>query len=190
VKEKGARPPAAPFFFALRNCAGWTLIELTVVLAVAAVLIFFAVRNFRPQEALALQQAERLRNDIRSIQMLAITWNQALRVTTIAAVPGPDCPNLPAIQAQYEVRCVSGSATAPCNGVNPVINPATGQAYRIRLECGLDIAGPGFTMDFDALGRPKNGANFIAANAVYNITGGGAARGVTVLPATGFASVQ
>lgn len=160
-----------------------------MVLVVVAVLIFFAVRALQPRDALALQQAERLRNDIRNIQMLAITWNQALRVTTVAAVPGPDCPTLPAVQARYEVRCVSASATAPCN-VNPVVNPATGQAYRINLECGLDIAGPGFTLDFDALGRPKNGANFIAANAVYNITGGGAARVVTVLPATGFVSVQ
>ena len=158
-----------------------------MVLVVAAILVVFAVRTYHPREAIALQQAERLRNDLRNIQMLAITWNQALRLTTTAAT-GSTC--VPAVLAKYEVRCVSGSATPPCNGVNPVVNPATGQAYSVSLECGLDLTGPGFTLDIDALGRPKNGAAFINASATFTISGASTARSVVVAPVTGLATAQ
>lgn len=170
MKSNGAPPLAAPRFFSPRWGAGWTLIELTVVLVVVAILVFFAVRSYRPQDAIALQQAERLRNDIRNVQMLALTWNQALRVTTAAN--------------SYSISCVVAGAS-PCN-VSPVVNPATGQAYLVNLEAGLTLAGPGFSLDLDALGRPKNGANFIAANATFTISGGSVARTVVVAPLTGF----
>jgi prepilin-type N-terminal cleavage/methylation domain-containing protein len=154
--------------------AGWSLVELVVVLVVVAVLAFFAVRSFQPREALALQQAERLRNDLRNVQMLAITWSQALRVTTAAG--------------SYSISCVVAGAS-PCN-VNPVVNPATAQPYQVSLEPGMTLAGPGFSLDFDALGRPKNGANLIVANATFTITGASVARSVVVAPVTGFATAQ
>ena len=173
MNEKGAPPPAAPLFFAHRQ-GGWSLIELSIVLAIAAVLIFFAVRSFQPQEAIARQQAERLRNDLRNVQMLAMTWDQALRVTTAAG--------------SYSISCVTAGA-APCN-VSPVINPATGQSYLVNLEAGLTLAGPGFTLDIDSLGRPKNGGAFTATSATYTISGASAARTVTVEPLTGFPAAQ
>jgi hypothetical protein len=164
--------------------------ELSIVLAVAALLIFFAVRSFQPKDAVALQQAERLRNDLRHAQMLAITWNQTLRVATAAAVPGPNCPNAPDFPARYEVRCASASAVAPCNGANPVVNPATGQAFRVNLECGFDLGAPAFTLDLDSLGRPRNGANLAAADATYTVSGGSSNRTVVVVPLTGFVTAQ
>jgi hypothetical protein len=81
------------------------------------------------------------------------------------------------------------AGAAPCN-VNPVVNPATGQPYLVNLEPGFTLAGPGFSLDLDALGRPKNGAALISANATFTITGGSAARSVTVAPLTGFAVAQ
>lgn len=164
------------------------MLELAVVLVVVGIVGYFVVRSFQPKEAIALQQAERLRDDLRHIQMLAITWNEALRVTAVAAVPGPSCP--PGVPARYEVRCVSGAATPPCNGANPVRNPATGQLYSINLECGLDLAGPGFSLDFDTLGRPKNGAALIGANANFTVSGASGARSVSVTPLTGFVTAQ
>jgi prepilin-type N-terminal cleavage/methylation domain-containing protein len=183
--KRGAASASAPFFLP-RPYGGWTLIELVIVLVVLSIITYFVVRSFQPKEGLALQQAERLRNDLRHIQMLAITWNEALRVTTTAATPGPCSP---ATQARYEVSCVTGSATPPCN-VNPVIDPATGDPYVVRLECGLDVVGPGFTLDLDTLGRPKNGAALTIANANFQITGASVARIVAVAPLTGFATVQ
>jgi prepilin-type N-terminal cleavage/methylation domain-containing protein len=154
---------------------GWTLLELTIVVAVGAVLAYVAVRTLHPQEAIALEQAERLRNDLRQVQMLAITWGQPLRVTAAAT--------------SYSVSCVTASASPPCN-VSPVINPLTRAGYLVDLEPGLNLAGPGFLLDLDALGRPKNGAALITANAVFTISGGGGARTVVVAPITGFVSAQ
>jgi type II secretory pathway pseudopilin PulG len=174
VKGNGAPPLAAPLFFAHRRAAGWSLIELVVVLAIVAGVIFFAVRSYRPLDAIALQQAERLRNDVRSVQMLAITWNQPLRIAPAAN--------------SYTVSCVT-AGVAPCN-VTPVVNPTTRQPYLVNLEPGLTLAGPGFNLDLDTLGRPKNGANLIAANATFTINGGGVARTVVVTPLTGFVTAQ
>ena len=143
-------------------------------MVVVAVLTFFAVRSYQPKEALALQQAERLRNDLRHVQMLAMTWNQALRVTATAN--------------NYSVSCVTAGAS-PCN-VSPVVDPASGSPYVVNLEAGLSLAGPGYTLDFDALGRPKNGAALVAANATFTVSGASVARTVTVAPLTGFATAQ
>lgn len=166
MNADGAPPLAAPLFFVPRRLAGWSFLELTIVLAVLAILTFFAVRNFYSQEAIALQQAERLRNDLRHVQMLAITWGQPLRVTAAAG--------------SYSVSCVTAGAS-PCNAV-PVINPATGQPYTVSLEPGITLAGPG-TLDLDALGRPSNGVT-------YTISGGTTPRSVVVAPVTGFVVAQ
>jgi type II secretory pathway pseudopilin PulG len=178
MQRNGARPLAAPRFFCPASfpfrSRGWSLIELVVVLIACSAIAYFAIRNFQPRDAISLQQAERLRDDLRHAQMLAITWNQALRITTAAT--------------GYSVSCVT-AGSAPCNA-SPVIDPASGRTYSVNLETDLTLAGPGFTLDLDALGRPKNGAAFISASATYTITGGSAARTVTVQPLTGFASAQ
>jgi type II secretory pathway pseudopilin PulG len=174
MERNGARPLPAPRFFSSR-AGGWSLLEIVIVLGACSAIAYFALRNFQPRDAIALQQAERLRDDVRHAQMLAITWNQALRITTAAA--------------SYSVSCVTAAASPPCNA-SPVIDPASGRAYSVNLETDLTLAGPGFTLDLDGLGRPKNGAAFISANATYTITGGSAARTVTVQPLTGFASAQ
>lgn len=150
---------SAPRFFS----AGWTLFELTIVLVVAAGMVFFAVRTFRPAEALALEQAERLRNDLRQAQMHAITWGKTLRVTIPSAT-------------SYSIGCATAGAP-PCD-----------TATVVALEQGLSVAGP--TLDFDTLGRPVSAGSLITANAVYTISGGGASRTVSIAPVTGFGIAQ
>jgi hypothetical protein len=108
------------------------------------------------------------------MQMLAMTWNRELRLSVAAT--------------SYSVSCI-GPATGPCVA-SPVIHPGTGQSFSVTLESGLTLAGPGFSLDFDALGRPKNGASFITSNATFSISGGASPRVVTVTPVTGFATVQ
>jgi type II secretory pathway pseudopilin PulG len=155
--------------------SGWTLVELTIVLVVAAILAYVVVRNLAPKEALALEQAERLRNDLRHVQMLALTWGQPLRVTAAAG--------------SYSVSCVTAGGTPPCNA-SPVLDPVTRAPYQVTLEPGLALSGPGFTLDLDALGRPRNGAALVAATATFTISGGGIARTVTLAPLTGFVAAQ
>lgn len=159
-----------------------------MVIVVISILVYVSLRAFQPKEAIALQQAERLRNDLRHIQMLALTWNRALRLTVVGG------------GASYEVCCLDAAMAAclpnapvppaPCAVPSPVRDPATGLPYSIALEPGLVLAGPVFSLNFDAMGRPKNGANLIAANATFTITGAGSLRTVTVAPVTGFATAQ
>ena len=150
------------------------MLELVIVIAIGSVLAYVAVRAFNPQEAIALEQAERLRNDLRQAQMLALTWGQPLRVNVAAT--------------SYSFSCVTAGA-APCDQ-SPVIDPATRSAYAVNLESGLTLAGPGFTLDLDALGRPMDGAALRTTNATFTIGGGGGSRSVVVAPLTGFATVQ
>jgi hypothetical protein len=150
-----------------------------IVLVVLAILTYTVVRSLRPAEALGLQQAERLRDDLRRMQTLAMTWNQPLRLNIVAGSP-----------ASYFASCVSGSATPPCNGGAAVFDPGRAGPFQVVLPSELGLAGPGFTLDIDALGRPKNGAALIAANATFTITGGGVSRTAVVAPLTGFVTAQ
>ena len=177
AKRDGAST-RAPRFFSRAASAGWTLVELVVVLTVLAVLTYVVARSLRPGEALALQQADRLRDDLRHMQTLAMTWNQSLRLNIAAGPP-----------IRYYVTCVSGSATAPCNGANAVVDPAKAGPFQVDLPTELGLTGPGFTLDIDTLGRPKNGAA-LAGNATFTITGGGVARTTVVTALTGFVTAQ
>jgi hypothetical protein len=94
-----------------------------------------------------------------------------------------------AAAGSYSVSCVTASGTPPCNS-SPVLDPATQASYQVMLEPGLTLSGPGFTLDLDALGRPRNGAALVAATATFTISGGGIARTVTVAPLTGFVAAQ
>ena len=171
-------PTRAPRLF-LSPAAGWTLVELVIVLVILGILTFVVVRSLQPAQAQALQQAERLRDDLRRMQTLAMSWNQSLRLTIVAGPP-----------ASYFVSCVSATATPPCNGAAAVSDPGRAGPFQVQLPSELGLSGPGFTLDVDTLGRPKNGAALIAGNATFTITGGGPARTAVVTPLTGFVSAQ
>ena len=176
-------PIRAPRFFSRAATAGWTLTELVIVLVVASIMTtVVVVRSLPPKQPQALLQAERLRDDLRHMQLLAMTWNQSLRLTVQAGPP------------RYSVACVTASAVAPCNAI-PVLDPGRGGLFQVNLEEGLDLslligAGASLTLDMDPLGRPRNGAALIGANSTFTIGGGGVSRTVVLLPLTGFATAQ
>lgn len=155
--------------------------ELLIILVIAAVLIYMSVRFLRPAEGQAFQQAERLRDDIRLIQILALTWNQPLRLTLVSA-------------NRYEVCCLNAAMTgcttgaAPC-ATDPVLHPGRGQAFRVDLEGGLTFSATS-TLEFDPLGRPCNGATLRTGSVTFDIAGGAGTRSVVIAPITGFATVQ
>ena len=184
--SRNGAPIRAPRFFSRAVAAGWTLTELVIVLGVMSIMTaVVVVRSLPPKQPQALLQAERLRDDLRHMQLLATTWNQSLRLTVTAAAP----PN----PARYSVSCVAAGA-APCNTA-PVLDPGRGSAFQVDLEPGLDLglligAGASATLDMDPLGRPRSGAALISANSTFTIGGGGVARTVVLQPLTGFATAQ
>ena len=70
-------PIRVPRFFSRRRSdGGWSFVELVMIIGIAAVLAAVTVMRFRPLDEQAYQQADGLRNDLRHMQMLAITWGQ------------------------------------------------------------------------------------------------------------------
>jgi type II secretory pathway pseudopilin PulG len=169
----------APRFF----LAGWTLVELTVVLVIMAVLAYVVVRSLRPGEALALQQAERLRDDLRHVQTLAMTQSRSLQLKLGAPA---NCPGV-----SYHVIHCDVVAADPCTGATnaAIADPRLpGGLFCVTLESGLGLAGA--NLYFDPLGRPKNGSAVIPASVTFTITGGGTSRSAVVTALTGFVTAQ
>ena len=176
----------APRFFLPAACAGWTLVELTVVLVILAVLAYVVVRSLRPGEALVLQQAERLRDDLRHVQTLAMTQNRSLQLKLGAPTSGTACPGA----AYYVINCTVAGAD-PCAGATDaaIADPRQQNGiFCVTLESGLALAGA--NLYFDPLGRPKSGSAVIPASVTFTITGGGTSRSAVVTPLTGFVTAQ
>jgi hypothetical protein len=152
---------------------------------VLSIISYFVVRSLQSNEALALQQAERLRNDVRHVQMLALTLGKSLQLTLVGAPPGP-CP----AGTTYWVIDCTVAAPDPCTGApnTPIVDPATGQNFCVALEPGLALAGANF--HFDPLGRPKTGAALTSTNVTFTVSGASTARTVVLTPLTGFVSAQ
>lgn len=160
----------------MKKSRGFTLAELVIFLVIAAVLAAAALMYYRPTEIQARYQAERLRSDLRHMQMLAVNWNVMLRLVTTGT--------------SYAVHCAT-STTAPCpaSTATPITDPATAEPFTVALQQGLALTGPdsggAITLDFDALGRPRRAAGLLTADATLTVTG----YTVTVLAITGYMTV-
>lgn len=183
MQTDGARPAAAPRFFSPRRPAGFTLVELVITLVIMATLTYLVVRVLSPKQTQALQQAERLRNDIRHVQALAMNLNKSLQVKQSGTVPG----SCPANTIYWVIDCTVAAAD-PCTGApnTPMTDPATGKVYCVAAEAGLGYSAA--DLQFDPLGRPRSGAALIPAAVTLTITGGNPNRDVVVTPVTGFVS--
>jgi hypothetical protein len=159
------------------------MLELVIFMMITAVISVTAVLAYRPNDVNARYQAEQLRSDMRHMQMLASTWGLTLRLS--------------ATGGSYSVQCASVTvAPCPASTATPVTDPATGAQFLVSLQTGLTLAGPtesavAITLDFDALGRPRNAAGLIVNDAVMTMTAsGGPVYTVAIKPVTGFAVVS
>jgi type II secretory pathway pseudopilin PulG len=151
--------------------AGFTLIELVMIIVIVSVLGVVAVGRSQSTEITVSIEADHLARDIRHMQMLAMTWGQSLRLT--------------AAGTSYNVSCIT-AGPAPCN-VAPVVDPATAAAFNRSLESNVTVAGA--ALDIDALGRPLAGGALLNGDTTYTLTGGTETSTVTVARLTGFVTV-
>jgi MSHA pilin protein MshC len=157
----------------VRRCsAGFTLLEMVVVMLLAAILVAATATRWDATDATAPAQADLLARNIRHMQMLAMSWGQSMRLT--AAGGG------------YSVACVTTGA-APCNA-SPVIDPASGQAFSILLSNNVTLSGG--PISIDTLGRPVSGSTPITTNTTFTLSAGTSAWSVVVSPITGFVAVS
>jgi MSHA pilin protein MshC len=153
-----------------RNEAGFTLIEMIIVMSVVGILSAYAImKNSSPATYTLLSQAQTMASDIRHVQSLATTWGKSLRITAVAGTNGT-----------YSVSCVTSGAS-PCN-TNPVINPSTGAAFVVALQKDTVLSGPA-TLDINSLGQPS-------AAGAYILSTSEASMNVRVATLTGFVVVS
>ena len=162
-----------PGFGVHTRSAGFTLIELLATIVILAILTATVSMRWGATDSTISYQADLLARNLRHVQMLAMTWGQALRVAGAGA--------------SYSVVCVTAGATPPCN-VSPVIDPATGAAFSVALSNNVTVSAT--TVDIDSLGRPLSAGVLLTTARIFTLSGAGQTWSVTVAPITGFVSVS
>jgi MSHA pilin protein MshC len=140
-----------------RDSAGFTLIELTVVIAVGAILAAFAIARINTQPFQTEGYANRVAAAIRYAQKTAISQHRNITVTVAGN----------AVALTY--------ADAPIAGT-PVREPPNTTAFTVTAPSGVTVTGSAFT--FSALGKPSAGGTIVIT--------GDVARNVIVEPETGY----
>ena len=159
--------PSLPRLIRFR-VAGFSLIEVVMVLVVVGILAAYAIPSITAPSSLTLhQQADALVRDLRHTQQLATAYRKRLRLVA----NGSDT---------YTVACVTDT-TAPCNAAvgGPMTDPATGQPYSVTTQNGVTVSSG--IAEFTSFGQPTAAASF-------SLSGGGDTATVTVLATGGFVS--
>lgn len=159
--------------------AGFTLIELVVVMLLVATITVVVLQRVQPTDNNMPVQADQLARDIRHMQTIAANWAVPLRLTATAT--------------GYSVACVSGP-TPPCNGAAVIRDPAPRDPPDFQVQLQSGITSSATTLNVDIFGRPCTapctaGANVQATPTTFTLTGGGRTSTVTVRPLTGSIAV-
>lgn len=159
-----------------KECSGFTLLELLVVLIIVGILAVNAVVRWPPDSELKLPaQAELLASHLRHMQLLAMYWGQPLQLTVTGG--------------SYSVSCVTAAATPPCDS-SPVLDPVTGKSFTTTLESGISLSGT--TTEFNVFGIPVSGSTPLTGTPPrrFTLSAGSDTWKVDVAELTGFVSTS
>lgn len=164
-----------------RQGRGATVVELIVVTSIAAILAVGALLYYKPAEISLEAEADRIRGDIRLMQMAAMTWGVPLRFTPVSG--------------GYSFSCVRNTGTACAGGtLSATLAAAAGLqtvSFNAQLESGISISGSPSTLDMDSHGRPASGCDttctLLTSAYTLDVAGGAKTVTVTIAPITGFA---
>lgn len=163
------------------NRAGFTLIELVIIIMIIGILSIFAIPRFDQNGAKAVAVARKLVEDLRYAQSRAVTTQ------TWHGVIVSDCAGAGAGCRQYglsEFDAATGNPTVPAK------DPLTQQDFIVLMvnefsdvTLATDLAGQ--TVTFDASGGP---VGLAAGQNTINVQAGNACERLTVTLATGLIS--
>jgi MSHA pilin protein MshC len=140
---------------------GFTLIELTVVIVLVAILAVVAMARLTGVDSFQVQGfADSARSTVRFAQKLAVAQRLVVVVVVNAGAGSISV-------------CYTNPACA-----TPVTDPTTGQAMVIQAPSSASIAGPA-SISFDALGRAAPGGT-------VTVTGGGVTSNFVIESETGY----
>ena len=159
---------------------GFTLVEMIVVMLVLSILAVTVGMRWNAPTTILPYQAELMARNLRHAQLLAMNWGQTLQVSLLSPT-------------NYIVRCATASATPPCNGTGPIMDPASSSGtFNVTLSNNATVTGPATPLAFDHLGRPVNPVTsvlYTVAN-TYTLSVGSVTWSARVNPITGFVTVQ
>jgi len=173
-----AQTPQADAAAACRiHDAGFTLVELVVVLAIAATIAAVMVPKLSNSTFMVGTQADRLANDIRYVQSLAMTQGQRYVL---------DLGSGPPYNA-YTMKTVGGAVVRhPATGLTTALpfDGAVTATATANLSAGL--------IGFDGRGVPYTNSPFSVLTLAATITldGNGTQRVVSITPQTGRVALQ
>lgn len=117
--------------------AGYTLVELVMVIAIAAILAALAIPLFSPSQIDASWYREEVKAAIRYAQRQAVAQRRCVFVSVSASQ----------VQLHY------GDAACAITGT-PLTNITTGAAYVVDAPTGVTASASASPFSFNALGQP------------------------------------
>lgn len=159
-----------------RSQAGYSLIELTVIIAIVGILAFVAVANFDSPHKIIQREAmiRKLADDIRYARDMALAHSRGTRVYLDAR---SNCYYLKWEDDEY--------LSNPVGGGNFIVNLGRNQFPNVKIASS---AFGGGRIDFSAEGLPQNnGEDFDVAMNAVTLNGG---EKITIWPNTGHIAIE
>ena len=176
-----------------RNQLGFTLVEITVVLVLMAIISAYVIGRSVDTEQIDLAaQTDRIRNQIRYAQTMAMKRSDANEIWGIRL-------NTTTNQYWLFFATIPVAPGEPDQVDQQVIIPGEQNKKVSLADAGVDISAPPippppnhiFTLFFDRFGKPYNeftdttNNTALASDLIFTISAGGQNRTITLIPETG-----
>jgi len=150
----------------IRNCAGFTLIELIITVVIMTVLLAVALPRLFDDEQTKLEMAARMiRSDIAAVQRMAMAEGNAMEVTFS--------------NNGYQVERIGAGTEVTFGGRFPV--------SQLSADLGVSITTTG-TVSFSSLGEPLSGS--LSGLTVSAVSNPALTKQLIIESETGYARIQ
>lgn len=148
--------------------SGFTLVELTMVIVLLAVLAAVSIRWQSAGEYTVPGQADLLADSIRHIQNMATAQGRSLKLNI------------------YSDRyCATVPPDTDC--AKAIVDPATNRPFTIVLVDAVTLTGT--STDLDSSGRPKDTGGLLSSPRIFKLKADSTTWSVTLIPVSGFVEV-